>query len=155
MVTSGIFGFRYKDIYYVFYNKYDSYFSHLGINLLREIKIMIDNNNLDNWISKINNLKIVTNNYNNKNNKNNIDNIDLFNGNFGSYESVLNNGYIEIDKISKSIEKYNNDISIEWLYILDIDKEEFYFTNFKKQYNITLNDIITSRNINEFYIDDI
>lgn len=116
MGTRGIFGIKYKGIYYTFYNHYDSYFSSLGIDLLKEIKRTIDNNNLNNWISKLINLKSVTENFE-SNVEENDDYYDLFYGKLGSYEVALNQGVIEIERISTNINYLKNDIFIEWLYI--------------------------------------
>lgn len=41
MGTRGLFGFYYKGKYYLCYNHFDSYFSYLGKNLIREIIKMI------------------------------------------------------------------------------------------------------------------
>ena len=43
MVTHGYVVFKYKGIYYTFYNHSDSYFEHLGNLVVDEINSMINN----------------------------------------------------------------------------------------------------------------
>jgi hypothetical protein len=148
MGTRGIFAFKYKGIYYTFYNNYDSYFSCLGISLLKEIKRMIDNNELDIWISKLNSLKIVTEYYNNDED----DISELFYGNIGSYENILDYGYVDIKRLHTSIECYKDDVFIEWMYILDIDAKKVEITNFEQECTIDFDDIKKCNNISEFGI---
>lgn len=59
MGTRGLFGFRYKGRYYLMYNHWDSYFSGLGIDLLKEIKEAIDNGTFNQWIELFKSITIV------------------------------------------------------------------------------------------------
>ena len=43
MVTHGFVGFKYEDIYYIFYNHSDSYCSYLGKKVVNEINDIIYN----------------------------------------------------------------------------------------------------------------
>ena len=60
MGTRGFFGFYYKGKYYLVYNHYDSYPQWLGKTIVKELKAAIDNNRLDEWKSKLDNIKVVT-----------------------------------------------------------------------------------------------
>lgn len=49
MGTRGLFGFYYNGKFYVVYNQYDSYRSILGVNIINEIKKVIENGNFEEW----------------------------------------------------------------------------------------------------------
>jgi hypothetical protein len=147
MGTRGYFGFRYNKKYYMVYNPYDSYYSHLGIKLLNEVRNMVKNNQFELWISLFLNLYIV----------NNLDifyqpiipeNIFLSNVTSNkfiildntnikdikkimnesrikqSFLEILNSGYILIEQ--KCLNKINYSyLDGEFFYILDFDKKRF------------------------------
>lgn len=60
MGTRGFFGFYYKSKYYLIYNHFDSYPDWLGHVIVSELKAAIDNNRLAEWISSLENIKVVT-----------------------------------------------------------------------------------------------
>jgi hypothetical protein len=53
MGTRGLFGFRYKGKYYLFYNHWDSYITGLGADIISQIKEAIDHNRLEEWKEKV------------------------------------------------------------------------------------------------------
>ena len=113
MGTRGFYGFRYKKKNYMIYNAYDSYFSGLGIKLLKEIRAMIKNNQFDTWLNLFINLKIIDEytEYNKKIAK-------------ASFIDVLHSGYICIE--NECLNKINyHYIDGEFFYILDFDKKRF------------------------------
>jgi hypothetical protein len=59
MGNRGLFGFRYKGKYYLFYNHWDSYLTGLGADIISQIKEAIDHNRLDEWKEKLLLLEIV------------------------------------------------------------------------------------------------
>lgn len=142
MVTSGIYGFKYRGIYYTFYNHSDSYFSHLGYKLLKEVKQMLDTDKLQTWIEKIINLKLVSENF--KDNKNDDDEYynheTLFRGLYESFNMVLNDGYIDIQKVYANITDYD-ELSGQCVYILNIDAKHFYLKDYETEYIVSFDEI--------------
>jgi hypothetical protein len=59
MGTRGLFGFRYKGKYYLFYNHFDSYPTGLGADIVTQIKEAIDHNRFDEWKEKLLLLEVV------------------------------------------------------------------------------------------------
>lgn len=59
MTTRGLIGFIYRGISYYVFNSYDSYYSYLGLLILKELINMLKNNQLNEWLNKFNSLKIV------------------------------------------------------------------------------------------------
>ena len=150
MVTSGIYGIKYRGIYYTFYNHSDSYFSHLGYKLLKEVKQMLDTNTLQIWIEKIINLKLVSENF--KDDKNEDDEYynheTLFKGLYESFNMVLNDGYIDIQRVCANITNYD-DLGGQCVYILNIDDKYFYLRDFETDYNVSFNEIKKCKNVDE------
>ena len=59
MGTHGLYGFIYKGKLYLMFCHYDGYLEGLGLNLLKEIKYIMENNLLDVWIHQLENIKLV------------------------------------------------------------------------------------------------
>lgn len=59
MDAHSLFGFWYKGKYYLVYNHYDPYLQGLGATVIKQLKYAIDNNLLNEWKSKIIELKEV------------------------------------------------------------------------------------------------
>jgi hypothetical protein len=109
MGTRGLYVFKYKGIYYIFYNQFDSYTDGLGKLFIKDLKEIINSN-------QINEIKEY------------IINIPLNDGNDGSinYSTIL--GAIkypnEFCYYTSNVEP-NNDIFIEYIYIADLDDNKF------------------------------
>jgi len=127
MGTRGFYGFKYNKKYYMIFNLCDSYFSHLGLKLLKEIRTMIKNNEFEIWLNLFINLEII-NEYTTQ--KKGIVK--------GSFVDVLNSGYICIEK--ECFDKiYYQNLDGEFFYILDFDKKRFIVkkTGYRRQkYNL-------------------
>lgn len=158
MGTRGAFGFKYRGIYYMFYNNSDSYFTHLGIKLLKEIKDMLENKCMDTWIAKLLSLKLISEVYteskdyattmaSNAETKENITN--LFNGYISSYELALEIGYVDIDNVSIDITKYYNDIFMEYVYVLNLDDKKIEISKYNAVMHITFADL---ENTDDLYV---
>jgi len=140
MGTRGYFGFYYKGKYYLIYNHFDSYFSGLGVNLINEILKAIENGELENWKTKLDNIVEVKEGYPisgdteklNKysdftvSSKSRTDWYCLLRKCQGSFEKVLDSGYV-LNEGSK--EKLTGDIFIEYSYVLDFDNDLLSFTH--------------------------
>ena len=59
MGTRGLYGFYYKNKFYVVYNHCDSYPEHLGKLIVEEIQKALDNNQIMDWRIKMESLKVV------------------------------------------------------------------------------------------------
>ena len=113
MGTRGFYGFRYKKKYYMIYNRYDSYFSQLGVNLLKEIRTMINDNKFDEWLNLFINIEII--------NEYTKDKKIILKP---SFIDVLQSGYICIE--AECLDKINyNFVDGQFFYILDFDKKRF------------------------------
>ena len=152
MGTNGLFGFRYKKKYYMVYNNFDSYYSYLGNNLLNELKIMMQNDDFEKWIKLFLNIKIV---YEDtiptvddlvKLNKSETDFYSLLHENQGSYIRCLQSGYLLIVKdVINDI--CNDNITAEFIYILDFNHKTFIISNHRKNYIYNINNL--PDNLNE------
>ena len=113
MGTRGFYGFRYNKRYYLVYNAYDSYYSCLGMKLLREIRQMIKNNEYEKWLEQFTRLSVI-------HEYNDIQKPIVS----GSYLDILNSGYICIEQIEDNKINYNH-LDGVFFYILDFDKKKF------------------------------
>ncbi len=59
MGTRRLFGFYYKNKFYLVYNSYDSYPKGLGKKLVKEISKAIKDNKIEKWIQQLEKIKIV------------------------------------------------------------------------------------------------
>lgn len=141
MGIHGLFGFCYKGKYYIVYNAYDSHPSRLGNDLLMEIKKAIDAGILDDWKKKIRRIIVVVPGdaptpeqirdlepYKNLevSRRKNSDWYCLLHKCQGSFERVLNSGYIENSNGYLNVNtRPTVNLFHEYLYILDFDRETF------------------------------
>lgn len=129
MGTRGLFGFRYKGKYYLIYNHWDSYYSHLGNKLLKEIKLMILENRFNEWVKKFSELNIKFEH------EDPIDENEIIYEQEQSFELLLNtNKTIIIEEEYKNY-NFDFDIFIEYIYVCNFDKKcfEIYEHNIKKK----------------------
>lgn len=138
MVTHGDVAFKYKDIYYIFYNHSDSYCECLGKIVVKAIKSMILNGNINNY--KLQLLRI-------------------------PLRDEVNDGDMNFYSIYNSIYGYENSVyhtsdyepSNSYTYTIDFDENEFIITKYNHRYTFYLFDIpenwleIVERNQNYFY----
>jgi len=127
MTIRGKFGFFYKGKYYICYNRFDSYPSGLGVELILEL-IHAD---LEEWIKLLENIQEVSKDI--KPTPEDIKKLekytDLSYGGSatawenllrltqGSFYHVLHSGYM--------INVNEKDVSEEYIYVLDLDNKEF------------------------------
>jgi hypothetical protein len=158
MGTRGAFGFKYRGIYYMFYNNSDSYFTYLGIKLLKEIKNMLENKCMDAWISKLLSLKLISEVYTESKDYTTTTDIDaetkdnikkLFNGYISSYELALTTGYVDIDNVSIDITKLYNDVFMEYVYVLNLDDKKIEISKYNSVMHITFAEL---ENTNDLYV---
>lgn len=159
MVTRGLVGFIYNNVVYYVFNWYDSYYSHLGVILLKELIEMINTNKFDEWVEKFKKLRIVkeldeiseedlilfdrinTDNEYKLQYGQVIDYTENDTVNI-SFNSILNTGFLmchsnpfTIDNTLEDIEKINyiksklKNIDSAYDYILDINNKEFIVMN--------------------------
>lgn len=124
MVTHGFVTFKYEDIYYIFYNHSDSYFSYLGKKVVNEINDIIYNitKGFEYYKKKLLRIPLLDKINNGDNYFNSIhDSICYFNI-FSYYTS-------------------ENEPSNEYNYIIDFDEDEFIITTYNNRYIFDLFDI--------------
>jgi hypothetical protein len=143
MGTRGYYAIKYKHIYYIFYNSHDSYFSYLGINLLIEIRNMLLNGSLPEWITKIQNIKLYDSD---------DPEFGLKYDNIGSYENMLDIGYMDVSLISNNKNPVQ-DLFIEYVYLLDIENEKFIINNQKEITFEMIKNVKTEDELHKFYDD--
>ncbi len=110
MGTRGNYVFRYKRKYYVFYNHWDSYFSGLGDDIVKELQQMKpeDFDKMKVLIEKIKQRE----------------NYDGSGSNFeGIMCALLNSDVYRLEEIIDC--EPENDLFIEYIYILDLDNDVF------------------------------
>lgn len=153
MGTRGFYCICYRGIYYVFYNHWDSYFSNLGVNLINEIKHILNNNLLVEFLKNVDCLKVYRFNmntlsdseklrlyeYKNTEENNKFDNEikEYTYKKAGSYIKTLDAGYINFSYIYDTEVTFENAThwDLEYIYILDCDKSEFII---KSNYHINI-----------------
>ena len=115
MSTRGYYVFKYKGIYYIFYNHYDSYFTCLGQMLVDNINQLIKNHK--NWLEILTTLisKIE------KRETQNVDGEIIFSNIIDSLENSDNYEY-HTDRYEPS---YETGSHIEYIYIIDLDSLKF------------------------------
>jgi hypothetical protein len=117
MGTRGFYGFRYKKKYYMIYNQFDSYYSNLGLKLLKEVRQMVKNNEFAKWLELFEQLQIIKSD-DAEYTENSIDK------HAQSFVKSLNSKYIIVE--NDCLEKINyNYVDGEFFYILDFDKKRF------------------------------
>jgi len=156
MGTQGLFGFKLNNIFYYIHNHYDSYLHGLGKDLIDELIDMLNNNLLDEWITKLKNIKVVHNDM--KPTQEDIDILKeytdissndeeltfyiLCRGLQGSFKTVLDSGYILVEK--EHMKGYNPNIfhsfRIEFTYLLDFDRKTF-IVNSSLEYPLDINEL--------------
>jgi hypothetical protein len=133
MGTRGLYGFRYKGKYYLVYNHYDSYYSHLGNILLKEIKLMILENKFNEWIEKFKKLNFKLND------EESIEEENIY-VQQQSFELLLNTNKIII---IEEIYKFDHGIDAEYIYVCNFDRKRFEIYNGiikEKEYYIKIPD---------------
>ncbi len=139
MVTHGNVIFKYKGIYYTFYNHSDSYISYLGSVIINEIRIMIKENRKREYKNLLLHIPLKGS--------------DKGDVHIGSFYEILN--YPEsFQYFTSNKEEYS-----EYTYIIDFDKNKFTINRYCENiYIFNLNNIpkdwyeITENNSN--YEDD-
>jgi hypothetical protein len=126
MGTKGCVVFRYRGIYYIFYNRSDSYFSHLGNLVLKEIKdiLLYDQLNvLKNLLSKV------------PVKENASDKEATFHG---IIENIQN--YDCFCYFTSSVEQTCS-LFIEYVYTIDLDNKKFIVQEGDRRASFTFNDM--------------
>ena len=143
MPTTGLYGFKYQNMYYLHFNSHDSYFKALGTDLLNEVKYMVRTNTFMQWLDSFKDLIFIQEtdrpsfNQIDKCKKilnRDVDSNDCFTELFkhleGSYMSILKSGFMFVNKplTEEEVFKYN----VEYIYVLNFDDKMFEVTsNFK------------------------
>jgi hypothetical protein len=144
MGTRGFYVFRYKKKYYMIYNPYDSYYSNLGLKLLKEVRQMVKNNEFEKWLGLFEQLQIIKSD-DAEYTENSIDK------HAQSFVKSLNSEYIIVE--NDCLEKINyNYLDGGFFYILDFDKKRFIVkeNGFRRQkYNLF------NGEINKVYFEDL
>ena len=155
MGTQGLFGFKLNNIYYYIHNHYDSYLHGLGKDLVEELIDMLKNNQLNDWINKFKNIKVVDNEM--KPTQEDIDKLSkyteysvdqedlnfytLCRGLQGSFKTVLDSGYLLVEK--EHMNDYNPNLfhyyRIEYTYLLDFDNKTFIIND--QEYPLDINEL--------------
>ncbi len=122
MGTRGYVVLKYNGIYYIFYNNSDSYLSHLGKNVLNNLKEIIQNNQLP--IVKLLFCK--------------IEEQSEFNGDGSNhFYSIMDSiRYPTSLQYMTSKDKPECTLFIEWIYTVDFDKNLFIIQNYDKYYQV-------------------
>ena len=163
MTTRGLIGFIHRGISHYVFNRYDSYYSYLGLLIIQQLINMIKNKQFNEWITKFEALKIVYSNdeipvdeltllgYDkNTDNKYCYGDDDIIqywtNGDIKTtFESVLNHKYLlsEFKPIhNESITSNNRAYApYEYIYIINFDTCEFItITQFEDCHKYSLDD---------------
>lgn len=140
MPTTGLYGFKYENMYYLHFNSHDSYFKALGTDLLNEVKYMVKNNafmmSLDSFknlifiqetdrpsFNQIDKCKKILNR--------NVDSSNCFTELFkhieGSYISIFKSGFMFVNKPLTEEEVFK--LNIEYIYVLNFDDKMFEVTS--------------------------
>jgi hypothetical protein len=115
MGTHGLYGFYYNGKLYLIYNRWDSYPSGLGSTLVNEIKEALKDGTFENWKNLLIKAVIILEDEEDQEND-------------GSFLKILNSGRIQLSE--EHVEK-------EYVYILDLDNNSFYFYDVKINFKIT------------------
>jgi hypothetical protein len=122
MVTHGYVIFKYKGIYYTFYNHSDSYFEHLGNLVVEEINKMVNKNAIKNCKELLLRIPLKGN--------------EEGEWHIHDFHSLLN--YPEIFQYFTS----NDEPSCEYTYIIDFDTNKFIANKYGENiYSFKLHDI--------------
>jgi hypothetical protein len=153
MGTRGLFGFYYKNKYYMVYNHMDSYPDYLGKMLVAEIVNAIKNNTFNGWLTKLLSLKIISESnpptptdddvlklvgYTELrvSTQSNLDWYCLLRGCQGSYLAVLDSGYL-----LQNSDEPCCDLYIEYCYVVNFDNDTFDFYNHGRMKSVSLKDL--------------
>lgn len=139
MGTRGLVGIRFRGVYYYFYNHWDSYYSYLGKNLIKEIKEWLKIMSVEDFIkmfeNAIDNYKLCTKKYLEENNLiNNIDHI--------TYDFILKKKYITPVELYDSAKQ--DTLFLEYIYTLDLDNKIFLSDSHLNEYEYTFEEIKTN-----------
>ncbi len=122
MGTHGYVVFKYKGIYYCYYNHSDSYCAHLGELVVNEIYKMIDDNCMDFYKNKLLRLPF---------NDDHCEGLKYF---YTIYDAIINYE-------SSNYYTSEEEISSEYVYIIDFDEDEFIINKYGDRYIFDLLDI--------------
>lgn len=120
MGTRGLLGFYFKGKFYVVYNHFDSYPSGLGVALLRELIAAVDANRLDEWASKLESLRIVSETE--ETSEEDVGWYEKLHDCQGSFERVLASGYL-----LNALDTQGEPQWQEFAYIVNFDNQTFEF----------------------------
>ena len=116
MGTRGYVAFKLAGIYYIFYNNSDSYTSGLGNLVLKQLKKIIKSEKLlyvKELISK-------------------IPKRDSFNDGDLHFPGIIDSlSYPSTCQYTTSTEAPDNTVFIEWIYLIDFDKNQFIVKNYE------------------------
>ncbi len=122
MVTHGDVVFKYKGIYYIFYNHSDSYCEALGIQVVNDVNNMVANNYITYYKNKLFIIPLSN---------------EMSDGD--TYFSSIYNSIVGYKSCSYYTSKYPP--SNEYVYIIDFDEDEFIINKYGKEYIFDLFDI--------------
>jgi len=122
MVTHGDVAFRYKGIYYIFYNHSDSYCEALGIEVVNDVNNIVANNYITYYKKKL--LLIQLSN-------------EMTDGD--RYFSSIYNSIVGYKNCSYYTSNYQT--SNEYVYIIDFDENDFIINKYDNRYVFDLFDI--------------
>ena len=110
MGTRGLYVFKYRGIYYIFYNHYDSYPSGLGQLIISDIRQLVENDKLDIVKELISDIQL-------------RETQTTGNSNYNGIMNCVENpeGFVYYT----STEEPECDIFIEYIYIIDFDENIF------------------------------
>jgi hypothetical protein len=142
MVTHGYVSFKYKGIYYTFYNHSDSYIAHLGNLVVKEINDMIKYNKIEEYKNRLLRIPLIEQDTDGDNHfhsfNDSIYHYDCFRYYTSKYEPHSEYVYIiDFDRNKFKIEIYNEniynfnlrDIPYNWTEIIEV------YTNYETEDN--------------------
>lgn len=153
MGTRGLYGFKYKGKYYIYYSHCDSYFSGLGKQLWKELREMLNDGELEEWLELIEAIKVVEED--DIPTEEDIENCEDFTDltvstrsaydwycllykTQGKLKDTINAGYVvvknknDVDDIGKCCSGYD----VSYVYLIDFDNEKFEASYYDEDINI-------------------
>jgi len=139
MGTRGFVVIKYNGVYYIFYNNSSSYLSCLGLSVLKEIKEIIQFDEISYVKSLFSKIKL----------------LGEFNEGDNHFCGIIQSlKHSECFQYITSFEKPDCSLFIEWIYTVDFDNNLFTIQNYDKHYKVSFSDLPEDLNYDALIVVD-